>query len=180
MGVGLASIISAYSIVAYYNVIIAWALIYLVASFMNPLPWSLKYTTDINQSVKKCPDLYITEEYFFKDLVKLYKDDCTEIDTKSVIIDESIFGGEVYLATLVTWIIVYFCMWKGVNSSSYVVWVTVPLPVMFIFVMVVNNLALPNASDGVQMYIKGYDLDGNPPDVGAKLSNGQMWSEACG
>ena len=97
-----------------------------------------------------------------------------------MIIDESIFGGEVYLATLVTWIIVYFCMWKGVNSSSYVVWVTVPLPVMFIFVMVVNNLALPNASDGIQMYIKGYDLDGNPPDVGAKLSNGQMWSEACG
>ena len=62
MGVGLASILSAYSIVAYYNVIIAWALIYLVSSFMDPLPWSLKYTVDINQSMKKCPNLYITEE----------------------------------------------------------------------------------------------------------------------
>merc|ERR1719461_404780 len=122
---------------------------------MNPLPWSLKYTTDINQSVKKCPDLYITEEYFFKDLVKLYKDDCTEIDTKSVIIDESIFGGEVYLATLVTWIIVYFCMWKGVNSSSYVVWVTVPLPIFFIVVMVMNGLTLEGADEGIRMYLKG-------------------------
>ena len=33
MGVGLASVMSAYCITAYYNVIIAWALIYLVASF---------------------------------------------------------------------------------------------------------------------------------------------------
>jgi SNF family Na+-dependent transporter len=134
----------------------------------------------VNQSIKKCPNLYITEEFFFKDLVKLYKDDCTAIDTSSVIIDESIFGSEVYLATLLTWIIVYFCMWKGVNSSSYVVWVTVPLPVLFIFIMVVNNLALPNASDGIKMYIKGYDLEGNPPNAMEKLSNGQMWSEACG
>ena len=113
-------------------------------------------------------------------MVKLYKDDCTAIDTSNVIIDESIFGTEVYLATLATWVIVYFCMWKGVNSSSYVVWVTVPLPILFIFIMVVNNLALPNASDGIKMYIKGYDLEGNPPDVMEKLSNGQMWSEACG
>jgi len=110
----------------------------------------------------------------------LYKDDCTKIDTSSVIIDESIFGGEVYIATLVTWVIVYFCMFKGVNSSSYVVWVTVPLPVFFIFIMVVNNLTLPNASSGVAMYIRGLDMDGNKPDVGAILTNGQMWSEACG
>jgi SNF family Na+-dependent transporter len=33
-GVGLASILSAYTITAYYNVIISWALIYLVGSFM--------------------------------------------------------------------------------------------------------------------------------------------------
>ena len=97
-------------------------------------------------------------------MVKLYKDDCTPIDTSSVIIDESIFGGEVYLATIVTWIVVYFCMWKGVNSSSYVVWVTVPLPVLFIVIMVINNLTLEGASNGIRMYIKGYDLQGNPPN----------------
>jgi len=113
-------------------------------------------------------------------LVKTYKDDCTPIDTSSVIIDESIFMWEVYLSTIAVWIIVYFCIWKGVNSSSYIVWVTVPLPVLFIFIMVVNNLTLPNASEGVRMYIKGYDLEGNPPDVAEKLGNGQMWSEACG
>jgi len=172
MGVGLASILSAFCIDAYYNVIIAWALIYLISAFMNPLPWSLKYTVDINQSTKKCPDLFITEEFFFKDLVKMYKDDCTPVDTSSVIVDESIFMWEVYISTIVVWIIVYFCIWKGVNSSSYVVWVTVPMPVLFIFIMVVNNLALPNAWEGVRMYVKGYDMDGNPPNVAEKLGNG--------
>lgn len=102
------------------------------------------------------------------------------MDTSTQIIDESIFGAEVYLATLVVWIVVYFCMFKGVNSSSYVVWVTVPLPVFFIFIMVVNNLTLPNASSGVAMYIKGLDFEGNAPDFGEALTTGQMWSEACG
>ena len=86
-----------------------------------------------------------------------------------MILDESIFGWEQYVATLVIWFIVYFCLWKGVGSSSYVVWVTVPLPVFFIFVMVMNGLTLENADEGIRMYLKGY-VDGVPPDIGEKLS----------
>ena len=71
-------------------------------------------------------------------------------------------------------------MWKGVNSSSYVVWVTVPLPIFFIFVMIMNNLTLENADAGIRMYLKGYDAGGNPPDIGEKISNGKMWAQACG
>merc|ERR1711994_992246 len=89
-------------------------------------------------------------------------------------------GWEVYLATLAVWIIVYFIMWKGVNSSSYVVWVTVPLPIFFIFVMIMNGLTLENADAGIRMYLKGYDLEGNPPDICDKLSDGKMWAQACG
>jgi SNF family Na+-dependent transporter len=113
-------------------------------------------------------------------LVKLYKDDCTPMDTSTVVIDESIFGWEVYIATFVVWVVCYFCMWKGVNSSSYVVWVTVPLPLFFIVIMVINNLMLEGAGDGVAMYLKGYDINGVAPDYAEKLGQGQMWSEACG
>ena len=66
------------------------------------------------------------------------------------------------------------------NSSSYVVWVTVPLPVFFIFVMIMNNLTLENADAGIRMYLKGYDAAGNPPDIGAAIGNGKMWAQACG
>lgn len=55
------------------------------------------------------------------------------------------FQWQVFLCALVTWVIVYFCVFKGVKSSSYVVWVTVPLPVLFIFIMVMRGLTLENA-----------------------------------
>ena len=102
------------------------------------------------------------------------------MDTADVISSSSVFGWEVYLATFAVWIIVYFIMWKGVNSSSYVVWVTVPLPILFIVVMIINNLTLDNASAGIDMYLKGYDAEGNPPDIGEKLKDGKMWAQACG
>lgn len=108
------------------------------------------------------------------------KDDCTPLDTATVIAEETVFSWEVYLATLAVWVIVYFIMWKGVNSSSYVVWVTVPLPVFFIFIMIMNGLTLENADAGIRMYLKGYDAQGNPPDLGEKLKNGKMWAQACG
>jgi SNF family Na+-dependent transporter len=61
-GVGLASVLSAYSIVAYYNVIIAWALIYLVVTFFGVIPWSKDAALSIDGATKKCPDMYISQE----------------------------------------------------------------------------------------------------------------------
>lgn len=110
----------------------------------------------------------------------MYDENCEKMDTSTVIANKTIFGWEVYLATLAVWILIYFITWKGVNSSSYVVWITVPLPCFFIFVMIMNGLTLENADDGIRMYLKGYDLDGNPPDIGEKLKNGKMWAQACG
>ena len=61
-GIGLASVLASFCIVAYYNIIIGWSLLYLVFSFMDPLPWSVQKTTDAAGTYKDCPDLYITEE----------------------------------------------------------------------------------------------------------------------
>jgi solute carrier family 6 amino acid/orphan transporter-like 15/16/17/18/20 len=61
-GIGLASVLAAFCIVAYYNIIIGWSLIYLIMSFISPLPWSVERTTNAAQTSKDCPDLYITQE----------------------------------------------------------------------------------------------------------------------
>lgn len=39
-GIGIASVFSAYIICFYYNVIISWAIVYFIAAFISPLPWS--------------------------------------------------------------------------------------------------------------------------------------------
>lgn len=71
-------------------------------------------------------------------------------------------------------------MWKGVNSSSYVVWVTVPVPALFIIIMVIRGLTLEGAMTGIKMYLQGYTLDGEAPDYWEKLQNPAMWADACG
>lgn len=117
---------------------------------------------------------------FYRDIAKTINEDCTNLDTSTSWADSTVFGWEVYLATVAVWVIVYFIIFKGVQSSSYVVWVTVPMPVIFIFIMIFNGLTLENADAGVRMYLKGYDAEGNPPDLNAKLKNGKMWAQACG
>jgi SNF family Na+-dependent transporter len=85
------------------------------------------------------------------------------------------------LSLLLTWIVTYFCVFKGVKSSSYVVWFTVPGPIVFIFIMVMNNLCLPNADAGIRMYLRGEDpATGEVAPASEKLGNGQMWADAVG
>jgi len=183
-GVGMASVLAAFMITAYYNIIIGWSLIYLVFGFFSPLPWSVQYTVDGKH--KDCvgqfgtEKLFITTEVFYRDIAKTINEDCTNLDTSTSWADSTVFGWEVYLATVAVWVIVYFIIFKGVQSSSYVVWVTVPMPIIFIFIMIFNGLTLENADAGVRMYLKGYDAEGNPPDLNAKLKNGKMWAQACG
>jgi SNF family Na+-dependent transporter len=110
-------------------------------------------------------------------------DECNAFDTGEYIAGgpnvDNKFSWQLMLALMFTWAVTYFCVFKGVKSSSYVVWVTVPGPVIFIFIMVINGLCLPNADEGIRMYLRG-EIDGKVPALSEKLSNGQMWADACG
>jgi SNF family Na+-dependent transporter len=73
-GIGLASVFSAYIITFYYNVIISWALIYFVMSFVSPLPWS----ESKEDFVWKCDKTKTTraEQFFNIDVIRYYDDNC--------------------------------------------------------------------------------------------------------
>jgi SNF family Na+-dependent transporter len=60
---------------------------------------------------------------------------------------------------MAVWIICFAVVFGGVKSSSWVVWVTVPLPLVFVFIMVLNGLTLDNCSYGFRMYLLG-ETDG--------------------
>lgn len=90
-------------------------------------------------------------------VLKLYDDKCQRYNTTTHFAGSEGQKGEfqlyVWLCAILTWIIVYFCVFKGVKSSSYVVWVTVPLPCVFILIMVFRGLTLPGADIGIKMYL---------------------------
>lgn len=71
-------------------------------------------------------------------------------------------------------------MWKGVNSSQYIVWFSVPIPILFVLVMVIKGLTLPGVSVGLKMYLLGYNAQGEPSNYGDKFGNISMWAEAAG
>lgn len=80
--------------------------------------------------------------------------------------------------TVLVWIIVFFCVWRGVNSSSHMVWVSVPTPILFIIVMIFKGLTLPGRDIGLKMYLLGYDAQGKPPNWVEELSDVSMWADA--
>jgi len=177
-GLGFATCFACYLIVIYYNVLISWALTLFFNSFYNPLPWSVQRTTNVAGTSKDCPDVYITEEFFYKDVLGIINDDCSNYNASDSMGEGSFFQWQIFLSSMLTWIICFFCVFQGVKISSYVVWFTVPMPVIFVFIMVMNGFTLKNCDEGFRMYLKGYVND-EPINVNEKLSSGLMWSEAC-
>lgn len=83
--------------------------------------------------------------------------------------------GYLYLAVIFVWIVIYFCVFKGVRSSSIVVWVSVPLPLVLIFILMMRGVSLPGAGDGIKLYLGGED----GADHAAILSKPEIWADAC-
>lgn len=76
-GVGVSTCLACYLITLYYNVIISWSLTLFFNAFKNPLPWSVQRIDD-----QKCKgQYYITEEWFYKDILHIYNDDCSAYET---------------------------------------------------------------------------------------------------
>jgi SNF family Na+-dependent transporter len=86
--------------------------------------------------------------------------------------DQTRFSFVTMTATFCVWLCIYFTIYKGVKNSSYIVWCTVPLPIIFIIIMVINGLMLPGSANGVAKYL------GGEPNVIIDYS--ALWSDAAG
>jgi len=85
-------------------------------------------------------------------------------------------------STFVTWILIFLCVFKGVKSSSWIVWITVPLPVLFVFIMIINGATLEGAGEGVKMYFGGKAAVCNADDLECAKGTtaAEQWSDAAG
>jgi len=172
VGIGVVSVYSSYVFSWYYNVVVAWALVYVVASFMSPLPWS-NDNKDFND---RCLGLNgeplfgepisRAEQFFRIDVIRIRSEDCIEWYDGA----PTEFSWRALGATVMTWVVIFLCVWKGVKSSSWIVWITVPVPVLFVFVMIINNATLAGAGDGIDRYFES----------GNKTVASEQWSDAAG
>ncbi|XP_061749483.1 sodium- and chloride-dependent creatine transporter 1-like isoform X3 [Nerophis ophidion] len=178
-GLGLASMVIVFFCNTYYIMILVWGLYFLCHSFTNPLPWA---TCGHPWNTPKCTeDFHRTCQNISQDM----NHSCIEIDgmrspvlefwerkvlhLSSGIHQPGSINFEVVPCLFATWIIVYFCMWKGVKSTGKVVYFTALFPYVVLVILLAHAVTLPGASNGIIYYLK--------PNW-SKLGEAQVWIDA--
>ncbi|XP_051923737.1 sodium- and chloride-dependent GABA transporter ine [Hippocampus zosterae] len=149
-GVGLATVIISYVFCTYYNVLMSWALFYLFRSFGATPPW--KTCNNSWNVFENCSsgfpgnatDMQSASQQFF---------DRRLLEKTSGIEDVGGFQWELFGCLLLAWGLVYLCIFKGVRSSGKVVYFTATFPYFILFALLINNMQLPGAKEGVLYFV---------------------------
>ncbi|XP_041804536.1 sodium- and chloride-dependent GABA transporter 2-like [Chelmon rostratus] len=155
----------------YYIVILAWSFRYLFSSFHTVLPWTSCNNTWNTENCTDYGQNYSLNGHINENAAS----SVSEFWQRRVL---CLSGGIEELGSirwdlagclLLSWIICYFCIWKGVKTSGKVVYFTATFPCVMLIVLLVRGLTLPGAVDGIQFYLS--------PDL-TRLTDSQVWMEA--
>jgi len=123
-GLGVLALLSAFIIVSYYTVVMAWSLIYFFGSFK--LSWSENTEAYFNQQV-----LNISDSIFQIGGINL----------------------PIFSALIVVWILIYFSVWQGTKSLSKILYFTVPLPFILLVFLFIRTVTLDGFFQGWELYL---------------------------
>uniref|UniRef100_UPI00398F4CFF sodium- and chloride-dependent creatine transporter 1-like isoform X2 n=1 Tax=Pristiophorus japonicus TaxID=55135 RepID=UPI00398F4CFF len=183
-GLGFASMVIVFFCNTYYIMVLAWGLYYLIHSFTNNLPWA---TCGNSWNTPECTEVFWHDQCHNGTVVNStrFNISCDELaDKRSPIIEFwerkvlrissgidhlGTINWQMLLCVLATWIIVYFCIWKGVKSTGKVVYFTALFPYLVLIILLAHGVSLPGALDGIIYYLK--------PDW-SKLGEAQVWIDA--
>lgn len=125
----------AFVIITYYAVILGYCIDYLAKSVQAllgsvSLPWAGESST-------------VAADYFLKELTGFEDTMVLATPMKGVVV-----------ATIASWLMIYFCLFRGVKWVSRVVLITVPLPWIMLVILTVRGLTLEGAIGGLEFYLE--------------------------
>jgi NSS family neurotransmitter:Na+ symporter len=138
--IGWFALFIGFIVISYYTVVMGWSIIYCIASI------GTQYKAD-------------TKAYFFDTVLQL---------TGGI----NQIGGivfYVFIAMAISWLMIYFSVWKGTRSVSLVLNWSVPISIILLILMIIRALSLKGAISGIVFYLK--------PDFKA-LFNAEVWIAA--
>ncbi|XP_051255873.1 sodium- and chloride-dependent GABA transporter ine [Dicentrarchus labrax] len=147
-GVGMASVAISFIMCTYYNVVITWALYYLFSSFQATLPWQNCNNT---WNTPNCTNHATNSSYSSTASQEFFK--YKMLEQTSGVEEAGVVRWELFLILLLAWILIYFCIFKGVKSTGKVVYFTALFPYIILIALLINNAQLPGAIDGITFFI---------------------------
>ncbi|XP_060898922.1 sodium- and chloride-dependent GABA transporter 2-like isoform X2 [Labrus mixtus] len=156
----------------YYVIILAWAFLYLFSSFNSEVPWG---SCRNSWNTETCVEFDQTANYVNWTVPANATSPVREFWERRVlnstgnIQEMGHIRWELALCLLLSWVICYFCVWKGVKSTGKVVYFTATFPYLMLAVLLVRGLTLPGALDGIKFYLY--------PDP-SRLTDPQVWMDA--
>lgn len=133
--VGWWGIILGFVIITYYPTILAYCFSYMGDSLASiftgtPLPWAGEGIEGVQNA----------SNYFFQDYL-----------TKGDYIGP--FRSEILYMLILAWVVMYFCIFRGVKLVGKIVWLTVPLPWIMLVILAVRGLTLEGCMKGLAFYL---------------------------
>ncbi|XP_054755322.1 sodium- and chloride-dependent glycine transporter 1-like [Lytechinus pictus] len=168
-GLGIGMMILNALVSIYYNVLVAWALYFLGASCQSTLPWSNCnnywntencFESSLNNTFNLTHSVRPSEEYWQHRVHHLSGD----------IGDMGSMNWDMFGAFVGSWLIVYFCIFKGVKSVGKVVYFTATFPYVVLLILFFRGVTLPGAAKGILFYIR--------PDF-QRLLKVEPWKDAA-
>lgn len=158
-GMGIASCVVTLFVALYYNVIITWVLFYLFNSFRLNLPWA-ECPHDNGTMEAECNKASATAYFWYRNA----------LDASSSIDNPGSPRWWIVVCLVLAWIIVFFVVMKGIQSSGKVVYFTSLFPYIVLTIFFIRGITLPGSADGIiHMYKPKLD----------KLLDPTVWLDAA-
>ncbi|KAM5297519.1 orphan sodium- and chloride-dependent neurotransmitter transporter NTT5-like [Glossophaga mutica] len=140
-GVGYSSFVVCFIVGLYYGTFVAWCLYYLVQSFQSQMPWaSCPLLRNSSKFDPECARTKPTIYFWYKQVLKAT--------------DEIEVGGlpvlHLGVSLFVTWLIVCISVIKGLKATRKMLYVTVLLPYIILFCVLIRSLMLDGAEYGLK------------------------------
>ncbi|XP_019112069.2 sodium- and chloride-dependent neutral and basic amino acid transporter B(0+) [Larimichthys crocea] len=190
-GVGLSMVVLSFLMGIYYNVIVAYSLYYMFASFQSPLPWSSCFSW----ADSKCSSMPIVYCNVSGVVVANWTQENTTCPSSNMITVQVQSPSEQYwdhvalqrssgldetgpivwhlaLCLLMGTILVAAVLIRGIKSSGKVVYFTATFPYVVTLILLIRGVTLEGARDGLEFFI------GSQSNL-KKLTEGQVWKDAA-
>ena len=135
--VGWWAILLGFVIITYYPIILAYCFSFIWFSIVGifhggNLPWAGEGIEGVQ----------LASDFFFNKYLHVH--DSFELGA---------FQSHLFWPLVITWLAMYFCIFKGVNLVDKIVWITVPLPWIMLFILAVRGLTLPGQQEGLAFFL---------------------------